>query len=198
MQRMHELVGLLAEAEAAGLSTTVWRDDLENLDATATTIRADAIRAALAKERAAHAALDRREAVLAGLASLGYEVREEMSAIWAEKGELVIANPSRPGYGIEVRGGGDPPQERVQMRAVAFEGEGHISDRMRDRDAEALWCGDIASLRDRLRDDGDSFAIERALEIGAVALKRISISAPSHGTAAGTRAPAARSLPRSQ
>lgn len=192
-----ELAGLLAEAGAAGLGTAKWSIDADRLDAVEAAARIADVRAALDAERAERAARDRRAAVLEALAGLGYEVREDMSTTWAANGELVLSNPTRPGYGMEVRGGAQSA-ERIQMRAVAFEGRDGAPDRGRDRDAESLWCGDIAKLRDRLAEEGDQLAIEKALEIGAVPLKRIRIEADDaagHGTA--MPAPAQRTLPRS-
>ncbi|PAL20639.1 hypothetical protein [Sphingopyxis sp. GW247-27LB] len=181
-----DLSGLLAEAEAAGLAVAQWNNDIDQLDAADAERRAIEVRVALDQWRAARAAQGRRAAVLEALAGMGYEVREEMSAAWAADGALLLSNPARPGYGMEVRGGGQSA-ERIQMRAVAFEANGVGPDRGRDRDAETLWCGDISRLRERLTEAGDEFAIERALEIGATPLKRVAI--------AGDYGPAGTSLP---
>lgn len=117
-----------------------------------------------------------------------------MMGAWAEQGELVLANPSRPGYGMEVRGGGEKA-ERIQMRAVAFEGNAASTDLGRDRDAETLWCGDVMRLRAQLAEEGGRLDIEKALEIGAVPLKRIAIVG-SPATIGGTLpAPGRRTLP---
>lgn len=189
-----ELSGLLAEAEAAGLAIAPWRNDIEQLDAAGAERRAMEVRTALDEWRATRAAEDRRAAVLEALAGLGYEVREEMSAAWAADGALLLSNPARPGYGMEVRGGGQSA-ERIQMRAVAFEANGAGPDRGRDRDAETLWCGDISRLRDRLAEAGDEFAIERALEIGATPLKRVAIASDDGPTGTSLPAPGKRTRP---
>lgn len=42
------------------------------------------------------AALARRQAVLQGLASLGYEVREGMATAWAQTGRVVLRKPATP------------------------------------------------------------------------------------------------------
>lgn len=181
-----ELSGLLAEAVAAGLDTSVWRENITGLDPSTLSERTAAVASALAAHRAGQAARERRAAVLEGLAQLGYEVREEMFGAWAEEGELVVANPLRPGYGMEVRGGG-AAAERIQMRAVAFEGTAAGSDPRRDRDAETLWCGDITRLRAHLGEDGGRLDIEKALAIGAVPLKRVA--------GAGGHAPIGDALP---
>src|SRR5690606_16527562 len=60
-------------------------------------------------------ALARREAMLAGLASLGYEVREGMATAWAETGKVVLQKTAAPGYGVEL--GGSADAGRMQIRA---------------------------------------------------------------------------------
>lgn len=190
-----ELAGLLAEADAAGLDTGLWRRDLAALDAQGTAERIAAVAAALEAHRAAAAARDRRSAVLEALAELGYEVREEMMGAWVEQGELILANPTRPGYGMEVRGGG-AAAERIQMRAVAFEGTAAGNDTGRDRDAETLWCGDIMRLRAELGETGGRLDIEKALEIGAVPLKRVAATGGPSRIDDTLPAPGRRTLPR--
>ena len=188
------LAGLLAEAAAAGLDTSAWREDEGELAGVRISERLASVTAALDAHRAARAAGERRGAVLEALAELGYEVCEGMMGAWAEQGELVLANPSRPGYGMEVRGGGEKA-ERIQMRAVAFEGNAASTDLGRDRDAETLWCGDVMRLRAQLAEEGGRLDIEKALDIGAVPLKRIAIVG-SPATIGGTLpAPGRRTLP---
>lgn len=123
---------------------------------------------AIEHHKALNAAEARRSAILEGLASLGYEVGQELSTAWVRDGRVVLRRPAQPGYGVEVGGGASA--ERVQMRVVAF-GEGAI-DPGRDRDAEMLWCGDVTSLQAQLAAAGAALTIEKALAIGAVPLKR--------------------------
>ncbi|WP_447753277.1 hypothetical protein [Sphingopyxis fribergensis] len=195
MRLAADLSGRLAEADAAGLDTAAWRQDIAGLDQSGLAERVAAVAAALDAHRAAEAARERRGAVLAALAELGYEVREEMMGAWAQQGELVLANPSRPGYGMEVRGGG-AAAERIQMRAVAFEGTAAGSDLLRDHDAETLWCGDIMRLRAQLGEDGGRLDIEKALEIGAVPLKRVAAEGGPASIADTLPAPGRRTLPK--
>jgi len=185
------LSGLLSEAEVAGISVGAWRRNVDQLDAGQLRGCATEIRSRLDSLRAERAAIERRAAVLEALAKLGYEVREDMATAWADNGQLVIANPSRPGYGMEVRGGVQTA-DRIQMRAVVFESADGALDAARDRDAETLWCGDVGKLRERLAEKGADFAIERALEIGTTPLKRIRVAADDSswiesGTSSGRR-----------
>ncbi|MBT2339952.1 MULTISPECIES: hypothetical protein [Pseudomonas] len=119
------------------------------------------------------AALARREAVLGGLASLGYEVREGMATAWAETGRVVLRKTATPGYGVEV--GGKADNGRLQVRAVALSSD---RDRTRDRDIETIWCGEFQRLQALLKDKGGELLIERALSVGEVPLKETSISGP--------------------
>ncbi|CRM82566.1 hypothetical protein [Pseudomonas sp. 31 R 17] len=120
------------------------------------------------------ATLARRKAVLSGLASLGYEVREGMATAWAETGKVVLRKAATPGYGVEV--GGKADNGRLQVRAVALSSD---RDRARDRDIETIWCGEFRRLQDLLKDKGSELLIERALSVGEVPLKETNISEPS-------------------
>ncbi|HEH9219591.1 hypothetical protein [Pseudomonas aeruginosa] len=114
------------------------------------------------------AALARRQAVLQGLASLGYEVREGMATAWAQTGRVVLRKPATPGYGLEV--GGKADNGRLQLRAVALNAN---RDSQRDRDIETLWCGEFQRLQALLAAQGGELSVERALGVGEVALKEI-------------------------
>jgi hypothetical protein len=63
-----------------------------------------------------------------------------------------------------------PDATRLQVRAVAFEGD---RDTSRDRDVETLWCGDFGKLQGLLAAQGGSIAIEKALAVGAMPLKTV-------------------------
>jgi hypothetical protein len=120
------------------------------------------------KELAAHA---RREAVLQGLAALGYAVREGMATAWANSGRVVLDKPGLEGYGVEVAG--NTEEERLQVKAVAFSTERDMS---RDHDVETMWCGDFSRLQAQLLDKGHTLSIEKAFPIGAVPLKVVAKS----------------------
>jgi len=126
------------------------------------------------------AALARREAVLDGLASLGYEVREGMATVWAENGKVVLRKTATPGYGVEV--GGRADNGRLQVRAIALSSD---RDKARDHDIETIWCGEFQRLQALLKDKGSELFIERALSVGEVPLKETNISEPGIETIAG-------------
>lgn len=121
---------------------------------------------ALASHQQALAAVSRRQAVLDGLASLGYEVREGMATAWQNTGAVVLKKAATPGYGVEV--GGQADGGRLQVRAVALAAD---RDRNRDRDIETLWCGEFGRLQALLHGQGTALVIERALGVGEVPLK---------------------------
>ncbi len=122
----------------------------------------------LAELRQKQSASARREAVLAGLATLGYEVGEQMASAWVENGRIVLAKPSLPGYGVEISGGAS---DRLQMQCVTF--AGLPVDAVRDGDAEALYCSDVVQLSAHLAAQNGSLEIERALPIGGRPVKRV-------------------------
>jgi hypothetical protein len=124
--------------------------------------------AALDHTRAERAASARREAVLKGLAELGYELGATMNAAWVRDGRLVLKKAARPDYGVELTGGVNAT--KLQMRVIGF---GTTADPSRDRDAETLWCGDVEQLRVTLAARGADLAIEKALPAGAAPVKRI-------------------------
>src|SRR5262249_14536729 len=74
--------------------------------------------AALGERREQNAAFARREAVLKGLAELGYELGETMDAAWVRDGRLVLRKANRPDYGVELLGGVNAA--KLQMRVVGF------------------------------------------------------------------------------
>lgn len=151
---------LLAEANAIGTSRDIaLHQDLLN--------RA---RAFVLEQTQQEAALARRKAVLDGLATLGYEVREGMATAWAESGRVVLRKSMTPGYGVELAGRAD--NGRLQVRAVALS-QGH--DKQRDRDIETIWCGEFKELQSRLSAAGNSLSIEQARGVGEVPLKVVAL-----------------------
>ncbi|UMZ14829.1 hypothetical protein I9018_14485 [Pseudomonas sp. MPFS] len=126
--------------------------------------------AALTAVLQAQAALARRQAMLEGLARLGYEVREGMATAWAESGKVVLRKSATPGYGVEV--GGKADNGRLQVRAVALDPQ---RDKGRDRDIETIWCNEFQRLQALLKDSGGELLIERALGVGEVPLKEATV-----------------------
>jgi hypothetical protein len=143
----------------------------QSLDAAALDELLTKIRVAIEGARKAAAAAARREALIEGLATMGYEISEGMETAWATEGRVVLRSAARPDYGVEVAG--DAAAGRVQMRAVAFVHGGVGPDAARDTDAEAIWCGEVGALQDRLATLGGGLTIERALAVGATPLKRV-------------------------
>lgn len=125
-------------------------------------------RTTIAVELQQRAALSRRQAILGGLATLGYEVREGMATAWAKDGSVVLRKTATPGYGVELAGSGE--LGRLQVRAVALSQE---RDTRRDRDIETIWCGEFQRLQSLLTERGDDLAVERMLPIGSTPLKLI-------------------------
>jgi hypothetical protein len=117
------------------------------------------------------AAAARRQAVLGGLAKLGYEVRETMSTAWAQDGRLVIRKPDDTDYGIEL--GASPDVSRLQVRLVGSERPSAMRDARRDRDMETIWCSEVARLQDLLAASGGEMVIERAVEVGVQPVKTV-------------------------
>ncbi|XSS66130.1 hypothetical protein ACP9OK_14560 [Pseudomonas sp. B11] len=126
--------------------------------------------AALTAVLQAQAALAQRQAMLEGLARLGYEVREGMATAWAESGKVVLRKSATPGYGVEV--GGKADNGRLQVRAVALDPQ---RDKGRDRDIETIWCNEFQRLQALLKDSGGELLIERALGVGEVPLKEATV-----------------------
>lgn len=126
----------------------------------------------LQQGRAEAAAQSRRQAVLKGLAELGYQVSESLETAWVQDGKVVLKRMSQPDYGVEVSGQID--SGRMQMRTVAIRSAGSAADSARDRDAETIFCGDVSRLQKRFGEAGGGIFIERALPIGATPLKLVS------------------------
>jgi hypothetical protein len=126
--------------------------------------------ALIAEHLQRQAALARRQAVLEGLSSLGYEVREGMATAWADKGRVVLRKTATPGYGVEV--GGSADNGRLQVRAVALTAN---HDSQRDQDIETIWCGEFKRLQALLAAQGDDLSIEKALAVGAAPLKEVAL-----------------------
>jgi hypothetical protein len=126
------------------------------------------------EEAAAHS---RRDAILKGLAALGYQVNEGMETAWVRDGRVVIKRAAQPGYGVEI--GGKVESGRMQMRTVAIRSPNTPADAMRDKDAETIFCGDVAKLQGQLAATGGGIVIERAMPIGATPLRVVTDTSSS-------------------
>lgn len=111
----------------------------------------------------------RRQAILRGLADLGYEVREGMATALAREGRIVLSRSGATDYGVEI--GSPPDAERLQVRVVGSDHPATPRSQDRDRQAEEQWCGDVSTLTASLARSGTDIVIERAAEVGAVPLK---------------------------
>ncbi|MGO3126926.1 MAG: hypothetical protein ACTIJY_02520 [Luteimonas sp.] len=175
------LDALAAEIAGAGISALALLERIAAVDTTTTVETIEALNAeaadTIADDLRRRAADSRRTAILDGLASLGYEVREGMSTTWADTGRVVLRRHASPGYGVEV--GGHAGGGRLQVRAVALDAR-HTPDR--DRDIETIWCGEFSQLQAQLAARGDALEIERALGIGTVPLKIVDTGLWSEST----------------
>lgn len=164
--------GALAEAEALGTTSELASvsqelqaaiDDPDEARLTkATADVAEAVRLA----RAFKAAAARREAILAGLATLGYQVNENMATFWVDEGRVVLKKADTDMHGVEIASA--PDAQRLQVRAVAFAAALPAAANLA---AENAWCGDFGRLQAHLQQQAGDLAIERALPVGAVPLK---------------------------
>jgi hypothetical protein len=166
----------LAELEAEDAATHATL--LAKRDGAATVAELRAVREesehALLERRNAMAAAHRRAAILKGLAGLGYEVTEGLATAWVEQGHVVLKKAAQTEYGIELSG--EPSGQRMQVRVVAFADGTTATDAARDRDAEAAWCGDVASLKDSLAKMGGGMVIEKGMPVGATAVRRVAVA----------------------
>jgi hypothetical protein len=179
--RLRRLAAELAATEVPELARLAGslRDRMEADEDALSALEAGAQRA-LDRHQANAAARARREAVLTGLAALGYQVSEGMQTAWVQDGRVVLRHGTRPGYGVELASPAD--SERLQVRAVAFRSADAPADPVRDTDAETLWCSDLHDLDKRLAASGGGIHIERALPVGAVPLRVISESTAEAAT----------------
>jgi hypothetical protein len=135
----------------------------------------------------------RRQAILRGLADLGYEVREGMATALAQEGRVILARPGATDYGVEI--GAPPDAGRLQVRVVGSDRPSTTRTVDRDRQAEEQWCGDVDRLTASLARSGTSIAIEKAAAVGTVPLKSVTKIGPDGSDDADRTRPQARQLP---
>ena len=121
---------------------------------------------AIAQARRRVAAAARRDAILSGLASLGYQVNESMSTSWVEQGRVVLQKAGQSSHGLEIAS--PPDAQRLQLRAVAIS---ESRSRSSDLAAETVWCGEFGKLQTLLAQQSSQLIVEKALPVGAVPLK---------------------------
>lgn len=119
------------------------------------------------------AAAARRRAILTGLATLGYEVRENMATALEAEGRVVVRRPGSSDYGVEIAAPGEAA--RLAVRLVGAERPASTRSPQRDKDQETIWCGDLDKLQGLLRSQGSEFQIERAKDAGAEPVKTVAM-----------------------
>jgi hypothetical protein len=143
----------------------------------------------VSQEAAREEGILRREAVLKGLAALGYEVRENMAAAWAENGRIVVRKPSDPDYGVELAA--PSASIAVQARVVAFDSPGRGAvHAQRDREVEHTWCGEYQRLGELLAADGFNATLQHAVPAGELPVKVVPRRDAEHREARNVPAPA--------
>jgi hypothetical protein len=119
------------------------------------------------------AAMSRRRAILTGLASLGYEIREGMTTLWVRDGRIMLRKPGTPDYGVEL--GAPADASRLQIRLVGSDRPLTPRNMQRDRDQETIWCSEFGKLQDLIAKSSGQLIIERAQPVGAVAVRTVSM-----------------------
>lgn len=143
-------------------------------------------------ETKAMSGASRREAILKGLAELGYEVRENMSTAFAEDGRIVVQKPNEKGYGVEL--GSVVDAEKFQIQLVSLEQSNEADKLSRDRDQETIWCTEFGQLQDLLEKAGAEMGIEKAIPAGVKPLKQVAAASVSSSRKQQSK----NSLPRLQ
>jgi hypothetical protein len=139
------------------------------------------------------AAAARRQAILSGLATLGYEVRQSMAAALETDGRIIIRKPGSTDYGVEIAASSEVA--RLQVRLVGAEQPTTARSSQRDKDQETIWCGDFDKLRSLLKTQGGEIQVERAKEPGAKLVKTVAMhTARTETTNAGASRSGARRL----
>ncbi len=143
------------------MTDAIERRDIERLAALETTATA-----ALEQVNQQAAAAARRDAILAGLASLGYRVNDSMSTSWVQNGRVVLRKSDHDQHGIELASAADA--QRLQVRAVTFSASSSLASNLA---AETSWCSDFGKLQEHLKEHAGDLSIERAMAVGQVPLK---------------------------
>lgn len=126
---------------------------------------------ALAASLATKAADARRQAVLEALATLGYEVRENLATAWVEGGRIVVKKPGAQDYGVEL--GAPADASRLQVRLVGAAEPQEARSASRDRDQETIFCGEVDRLKELVAAQSGELVVEKALPAGAAPVKTV-------------------------
>jgi hypothetical protein len=117
------------------------------------------------------AAKARRKAVLEGLATLGYEVREGMATAWAKDGKIVVRKAGETDYGVQLSAPGD--LSKLQVQLVGSDQPASPRDKTRDRDREISWCSDLDSLKSLFASAGGEISLAHAVAPGDHPVKTV-------------------------
>jgi hypothetical protein len=176
-QLTRELQHELGVETAAAQATNDWdacRSDLEVAKAALQLGDPDSARLSLDRARAhrqerhkQRAAQSSRAAILDGLKTLGYEVREGMATQWTEKKQLVVRHAAKPGVALELAGTLDGG--RLQARMVALEET--VRDPHADKKTEEQWCSELESLEKHIADRGGEVTVVKAVAAGVTPMK---------------------------
>jgi hypothetical protein len=153
----------------AQLNHALGRAEIEILEAA--TNAADTV---LEKAEAMQVADARRQAVLTGLAKLGYSVEEGMATAWSRQGRIVVGRPNLADYGVEL--GATPDGQTLQVRLVGADSPESPRSKERDTKAEATWCSEFTELQKIVSDDGGELQIRRAIGVGVEPVRSVSTS----------------------
>jgi hypothetical protein len=167
-----ELAAIQGKPEATGLQQSI--EDTLTLGSSNTDEMTALLQRAegwLASHRETVATQARREAVLGGLAAIGYEVRDGMVGLWSDGGRLVLRRGNAPDIGVELTG--NPATGRLQFRAVGMEDASRGWDHCRDADIELRFCDDVRRLEGLLGQQAVEIVIERATPAGTQPLRMI-------------------------
>jgi hypothetical protein len=194
MRQAMAAIETFTSTKARSLCARIQTEMNEPTDQGASTLIAEAERLAEEEIRLI-AAASRRRAVLTGLASLGYEVRENIEAVWVQEGRIVVRKPSSPDYGVEL--GAPADASRLQIRLVGSDRPSTPRNARRDADQEAIWCSAFDQLKALVETGGGKLILEKAIEPGAQPVKTTSLpDFVSAQTEAAREEPKLRTLQR--
>ena len=162
------------QSVAAEISRAISMSDLKNAEQ----LISDA-GAALRDATSQLAAVARRKAVLEGLSTLGYEVRQGMETSWARDGRIVLKKPGANDYGVEFGAPGDA--SRMQVRVVGSNQPTVSRSPSRDRDQETVWCNEFQQLQSLMAKHGNEVVIEKMIGIGIQPVKSVAMEVEPEG-----------------
>jgi hypothetical protein len=157
----------LQDLDALQSHVAAARVAIQDKDKAVARVRLDELRTAREARQRARSAANARRVVLEGLRELGYEVREGMVHVLAEKKRIVVRHSVNKGQAVELQGSAE--DGRLQARAVAIAGEslGGKSDKQ----VEEGWCSEFEKLQQKLAKAGGEITVEKSVPAGASPLK---------------------------